>query len=281
MVGQDHVPVSLLDMNPVKSTVILRRHPRARHYTLRLNREGEIVVTLPRGGSKREAMNFVAQNREWIARHQAERATASGHVREWRSGTALLFRGRREVLAVSHWFGRPMVEFGDQRIFVADENINLRRPVEAHLYQLARQELSARTRELAYEQKIRVTAVVVRNQSSRWGSCSQRGEISLNWRLIQAPAAVRDYIVIHELMHRREMNHSIRFWRLAASVWPATAGFASPYEIVRICDPATPRFSRYCFTDMARRSPSARLYSSDPRSSQCPSRRTSTPLVRS
>lgn len=220
MLNRNCAPVSRLVTTAAEPAVILRRHPRARRYALRLNREGIVVVTVPRGGSKREAMAFVASNQEWIARHRAERATASGHAREWRDGTALLFRGRREILRVSRWFGRPLVELGDQRVFVADMAINLRRPVEARLYELARAELPARTRELARELGIEITAVSVRNQSSRWGSCSQRGEISLNWRLVQAPAAVRDYIVIHELMHRREMNHSIRFWRLVAAACP-------------------------------------------------------------
>jgi predicted metal-dependent hydrolase len=52
----------------------------------------------------------------------------------------------------------------------------------------------------------------VRNQKSRWGSCSRRGTISLNWRLIQTPEFVRDYIILHELAHRRQMNHSEKFW---------------------------------------------------------------------
>ena len=60
----------------------------------------------------------------------------------------------------------------------------------------------------------------VRSQRTRWGSCSAGGTVSLNWRLIQAPEAVRDYIIYHELMHLREMNHSSRFWDRVAGVCP-------------------------------------------------------------
>jgi predicted metal-dependent hydrolase len=60
----------------------------------------------------------------------------------------------------------------------------------------------------------------VRAQKTRWGSCSARGTISLNWRLIQAPPGVVDYLIIHELMHRREMNHSARYWKLVAQAFP-------------------------------------------------------------
>jgi predicted metal-dependent hydrolase len=61
---------------------------------------------------------------------------------------------------------------------------------------------------------------MVRNQKARWGSCSAQGVITLNWRLILVPEFVRDYVMLHELMHRRELNHSRRFWKLVAAVCP-------------------------------------------------------------
>ena len=65
-----------------------------------------------------------------------------------------------------------------------------------------------------------VKHVTVRNQRSRWGSCSGTGTISLNWRLVQTPDSVRDYIIYHELAHLREMNHSDRFWARVAETCP-------------------------------------------------------------
>jgi predicted metal-dependent hydrolase len=62
--------------------------------------------------------------------------------------------------------------------------------------------------------------VSVRNQRSRWGSCSARGTVSLNWRLVRTPDNVRDYIILHELAHLREMNHSDRFWARVAETCP-------------------------------------------------------------
>ena len=97
---------------------------------------------------------------------------------------------------------------------------NLRHAVERQLHRLVVAELVPRTLELAQQHLLRVTRVTVRNQRSRWGSCSARGTISLNWRLIQTPLFVRDYIILHELMHLRRMDHSPQFWAHVAEACP-------------------------------------------------------------
>ena len=97
---------------------------------------------------------------------------------------------------------------------------DIRIAVESRLRTLATKELITRARELASLHSLEVSAFSVRNQRSRWGSCSVRKRISLNWRLIQTPEFVRDYIIIHELMHLKEMNHSARFWAHVAHAFP-------------------------------------------------------------
>ena len=84
----------------------------------------------------------------------------------------------------------------------------------------ANEELPPRLLSLAREHDVSVTRVSIRNQKSRWGACSSTGSITLNWRLILVPDHVRDYVMIHELMHRRELNHSRRFWRHVAAACP-------------------------------------------------------------
>ena len=97
---------------------------------------------------------------------------------------------------------------------------DLRPALEAAFARRAKIELPGRTWELAAETNVDVKHVTVRNQRSRWGSCSAGGTISLNWRLVQTPDTVRDYIIYHELMHLREMNHSDRFWARVEAVCP-------------------------------------------------------------
>jgi predicted metal-dependent hydrolase len=104
---------------------------------------------------------------------------------------------------------RPQIEIG------------IRQTVETYLRDIAEKELPARLAVLVAERRLSAPRVVVRNQRSRWGSCSTRGSIALNWRLIQMPPSVADYIMLHELAHRRQPNHSVRFWREVESLCPS------------------------------------------------------------
>ena len=103
---------------------------------------------------------------------------------------------------------------------VSDAQADLRPAIQNHLRNLASEELPPRVMELAALHGVNVFRVTVRNQKSRWGSCSRRGTISLNWRLIQTPDFVRDYIILHELAHRRQMNHSEKFWQEVERLFP-------------------------------------------------------------
>jgi predicted metal-dependent hydrolase len=84
----------------------------------------------------------------------------------------------------------------------------------------ARRELPARLLELASEHGLTVARISIRNQRWRWGSCSPSGHICLNWRLVTMPDWVRDYVLTHELMHLKRMDHSRKFWKLVAAACP-------------------------------------------------------------
>ena len=202
------------------------RHPRARRYVMRLTDDGTARITVPRSGSIAEAHEFARRNIPWLQR-QFERRAASvpdTAAKSWKTGTEFLFRGESVKLEVAKIDGESWIRFADVALRAKEsESSNgplVRRAVELHLWRMAAKELPRRLLELASQHGFQVHRVSVRNQRSRWGSCSRRGTISLNWRLIQVPPSVRDYICLHELAHLREMNHSPRYWRVVQSICP-------------------------------------------------------------
>jgi predicted metal-dependent hydrolase len=191
---------------------------RARRYILRVRPDGSLRVTVPRGGSHREAEAFVRENSRWIERER-RRVTLEHAPRVWQHGSELLLAGeavRIEVVANGH--GR-LVRFGG-RAAALREGESVREAIERDLRELARATLIPRLKELGALHGLVPASVSIRNQRSRWGSCGRRGNIALNFRLVQMPAHVRDYILIHELMHIHQQNHSRRFWRLVEAACP-------------------------------------------------------------
>jgi len=91
----------------------------------------------------------------------------------------------------------------------------------------ARKKITSRLRELARANGFTFGKVTIRNQRTRWGSCSNLGSLSFNWRLVMAPPAVLEYVVIHELAHRKQQNHSKAFWQVVAQYYP-------DYKAVRV-----------------------------------------------
>ena len=206
----------------VAAAVLFVRQRRARHYILRLRDDGVVRVTVPWHGSHAEAKRFLMARREWVAREQIRRDVAAGHRRgPWRTGTTVPLRGVEVPIEVTPVGGRFRVTFGGEAITVPPlEAGNLRGRVEAHLRRLAAHDLPLRRYGLARAHGFAVSAVSIRNQRTRWGSCSASGRISLNWRLIQLPPAVCEYVLLHELTHLRQPNHSARFWRELAGLCP-------------------------------------------------------------
>jgi predicted metal-dependent hydrolase len=201
--------------------LLLVRHPRARRYLLRLSPDGTARVTIPRGGTATEARAFVERNTAWLENQFARLQSRPLQSTSWQIGREIWFRGelvRIEALAPDR------IRFGGETLTVpaAHDQFthDLRPAIEKHLRQLATRELPVKIMAFAAQHRFTVNRVTVRNQKSRWGSCSRRGTISLNWRLIQTPDWVRDYILLHELAHLRQMNHSAKFWREVENLCP-------------------------------------------------------------
>ncbi len=94
------------------------------------------------------------------------------------------------------------------------------RAIDREAWERAKRELPPRLLDLARQHQLTVTRVSIRNQQWRWGSCSPNGHICLNWRLVAMPDWVRDYVLVHELMHLKRMDHSPKFWKLVAEACP-------------------------------------------------------------
>jgi len=207
----------MLQLNARAVPLVLVHHPRARRYLLRLRADGTVRVTIPRRGTILAAKDFARRNSVWLEQQFQRLAAQPPAPAGWHVGTEILFRGVPVRLELNP---AGAVCFGSEQINVSAAATDLRPATQKHLRQLAAQELPARVLELAAQHRVSISRVSVRNQKSRWGSCSRRGCISLNWRLIQAPAFVSDYVILHELAHRRQMNHSEKFWQEVASLCP-------------------------------------------------------------
>lgn len=195
------------------------RTPRARRYILRVCPDGSLRVTLPRSGSKRAAREFIERQRAWIERERA-RVLSERAARHWQDGTEIWLRGERVRISVSSVEdGAVVIHCGDRHVRAA-ASVTVRDALLWDLRRLAGAELPPRLRELAALHGLAVARVSIRNQRSRWGSCARGGNIALNFRLVQMPPLIRDYVLLHELMHLRQQNHSPRFWRLVEEVCP-------------------------------------------------------------
>jgi predicted metal-dependent hydrolase len=200
--------------------VRLRRHSQARRYTLRIHAASrDIVLTMPPRGSVKQAREFAQKNGAWIV----ARLRRLPDAMPFAHGTHLPLRG------VSHRIdhrkgtrGTVWIEIGaDMRLLcVAGETPYLPRRVRDFLKREAKRDLEVASRAAAQALGVTIKRVSVRDQSSRWGSCSSTGVLSYSWRLILAPTFVLNYLASHEVAHVIEMNHSRRFWRLVEKICP-------------------------------------------------------------
>lgn len=212
-------------MEPVENlrqgaAVVFRRSERARNYGMRLDAEGTVVVTIPRRGTEAGARQFVERHGDWLERARARFFREPRMEREWRVGAKILWRGSLSELIAGRTEPDAAICLGSDVFRVPSLEGNLRAVLEKHFLRVAKIELPARAWELAAAAGCRLKSVSVRNQRSRWGSCSGSGLVSLNWRLVMLPEFARDYVICHELAHLREMNHSARFWAEVERLFP-------------------------------------------------------------
>ncbi len=202
--------------------VKIKRLRSARRLRLRVMENGDVIVTCPIRAPQRYINEFVADNLTWITEHRGKAQAKQSALTAERD--RLFFRGREydfRITVSSAKKAGVTIESGKIIVTAADETHSTVRAILEKWYRVqAEKHFKKRLPLLADLVNRDVKTVTIRSQRTRWGSCSSRNTISLNWRLIMAPDAVSDYVIYHELAHLTHMNHSNRFWKLVEEYCP-------------------------------------------------------------
>jgi predicted metal-dependent hydrolase len=241
-------PAEDIAIKGLDTAVQVRRHPAARRLTLRVSQvRREAVLTMPNGSHFQEAARFVAQHIEWLR----QKLEAMPSPIPFSDGGVLLYRGTlhrvvfvgpsrrtkvvwvegiresqrllKELVEKAPPSRKEKVRLPDKdlpRICVSGDFVHAPRRLRDWLEAQAKEVLSDRAHHYATLMKLKPKRVTIRDQVSRWGSCSSSKVLSFSWRLILAPPFVLDYVAAHEVAHLKEMNHGPKFWSLVRGNFP-------------------------------------------------------------
>ncbi|UWG50710.1 putative metal-dependent hydrolase [Halalkaliarchaeum sp. AArc-CO] len=175
----------------------------------------EITVVLPEGVSA-DPEQLLLENGHWVVakKRKFDRYREQVPERKFEEGTTFPFLGEPHEIVVEV---RSAAEIVDRTIRLAEHNVertSLKRALETFYRRKAREQFEEYAGHYAAEMGVEYDRIEVRNQRTKWGSCSTNGTIGLNWRLMMAPPEIVEYVVIHELAHIQEPNHSEAFWSL-------------------------------------------------------------------
>lgn len=218
------------------SYTLQRSRRRRRTIQLQVTKDEGIKLLVPDNMRQRDIQTFLESRTDWITQHM-HILKREENSRKWREGEKILFRGKELTLGIdmapTGIFDRFKYSTaiksleGDAiriklRVGVKPEEIS--QEVEETVYQWYRQEasiyLNDRIATWADLTGWHPTRVRIGDARRRWGSCSNKKSINLNWRLIMLPDELSDYVLVHELAHIKELNHSREFWRYVESVLP-------------------------------------------------------------
>jgi predicted metal-dependent hydrolase len=191
---------------------------------------GQLTVVIPERFARSRVPRLVEEHRSWIEEVRERFAAESALVSESPSvvrpdGLVLRLTGEVVPVEYQNTVGSPRALERAGRLIVIAEDFDedaQRSAMKRYLSRRARAILEPRLLARADELGVFVPKVAIRAQQTRWGSCSAKGTISLNYYLVFLPAELVDYVILHELCHRRQLNHSPSFWTLLERAEPDT-----------------------------------------------------------
>ena len=194
-----------------------------RTLALYINTHGELIVKAPMNLQNARIFNFVKSKEAWIKTQQAKILQDSFINRRVLSYNSFLFLGVELVPYISE--NAKKIQKSDNLLLIPSKIANLGedaviRKVQLWLKQNAKEIIEERVAYFSGRLQLSYAKISVMNNKTRWGTCSKKGEITLNWRTVMLAPHLLDYIVVHEFCHLLEFNHSRAFWGLVESILP-------------------------------------------------------------
>ena len=220
MVGKRKITVSGQTIS-----YIIKRSARAKHVRLEVRQETGLTVVIPKSYKIGQIPDLLEAKRSWILDKLAKYGEVQSLCanKEVKSGDAIPYLGRDlEVVKRQNRRNADSVKLEQNRLVVSLRSATSRlNSVLEQWYRVqAAKLIKERADKLSTRLGLTYNRVIIRGQKTRWGSCSHKGNLSFNWKLIMALEPVIDYVIIHELAHLKEMNHTKRFWELVAEHCP-------------------------------------------------------------
>ncbi len=203
----------------------IKRSSRAKHVRLEVQAETGLTVVIPYSYNRDDIPALLRKKKRWIldklAKYVKEQPITEG--KEPKNGDSINYLGRRLRVVTRHNPDTAVsIGLEKNRLLVNLNNRNgrLNLILEWWYRQQAKRLIKQRADELCPRLGVTYNRLTVRGAKTRWGSCSQKANLNFNWKLIMVPEPVIDYVIIHELTHLKEMNHSKNFWNLVAEHCP-------------------------------------------------------------
>lgn len=199
---------------------------RGKRIRIHIGETGDIQLRIPARVSVAEAEQFLLQQKRWIVQSRDKILRSLGTERHtFEEGDVFYFRGNPYRLRIQNQAMGNTIhveKIGAEFVVKGQEPTKeqIKAGLEKWYITNARVRFAMRCAHYAPLLCVSYQSIRIKNQKSRWGSCSSKRNLNFNWRLIMAEDAILDYVVVHELCHLREMNHSTAFWQLVESILP-------------------------------------------------------------